>query len=108
MNPAQVFAASQDLRSTMLLSAVKYIYNGNKADLLAEATAGKQTAYRQLFEGHVGFMHNAVLTILGNRQDAKDGAQIVSFPLWRKAITITGESILSNRLCSLPSGPGLL
>jgi RNA polymerase sigma-70 factor (ECF subfamily) len=82
----------------MLASRVDYISDSSEADLLAEVASGNQTAYRQLFDKHIGFVYNAVLRILGNRQDAEDVTQDVFFTLWRKARSIRGESKLSTWL----------
>jgi RNA polymerase sigma-70 factor (family 1) len=67
-------------------------------ELIRKVAAGERTAFKQLFDSHSPRVHNLLLRLVGNRDDAEELTQDVFLSLWKHAGSIRGESKLSTWL----------
>ncbi len=67
-------------------------------ELIHKVAGGERLAFKQLFDSHSPRVHNLLLRLVGNRDDAEELTQDVFLSLWKHAESLRGESKLSTWL----------
>lgn len=72
--------------------------NIEERELVRRVAAGERAAFKQLYDSHSPRVHNLLLRLVGNRDDADELTQDVFLSLWKHAQSLRGESKLSTWL----------
>ena len=76
--------------------------NGNgETALIAGVRQRNQSAFKQLYDRHLGKIYGLCLRMTANRQMAEDATQEVFIQVWRKIDTFAGDSSFSTWLHAL-------
>jgi RNA polymerase sigma-70 factor (ECF subfamily) len=67
-------------------------------ELIRKIAAGERAAFKQLFDTNSPRVHNLLLRLVGNQNDAEELTQDVFLSLWKHAESLRGESKLSTWL----------
>ncbi len=67
-------------------------------DTVTRAQQGDPSAFRELYEAHVGRVHALCLRLAGNRQEAEEYTQDVFVRVWERLGTFRGESAFATWL----------
>jgi RNA polymerase sigma-70 factor (ECF subfamily) len=70
----------------------------HEQELIRKVATGDRAAFKQLFDSHSARVHNLLLRLVGNRDDADELTQDVFLSLWKHAESLRGESKLSTWL----------
>ena len=82
----------------MLDTTVHGVTDIQEQELIRKVAAGERAAFRQLFDIHSPRVHNLLLRLVSNRDDAEELTQDVFLSLWKYAESLRGESKLSTWL----------
>jgi RNA polymerase sigma-70 factor (ECF subfamily) len=82
----------------MLDTTVHGVTDIQEQELIHKVAAGERAAFKQLFDMHSPRVHNLLLRLVGNRDDAEELTQDVFLSLWKHAESLRGESKLSTWL----------
>jgi RNA polymerase sigma-70 factor (ECF subfamily) len=82
----------------MLDTRVHDITDIQEQELIRRVAAGERVAFKQLFDLHSPRVHNLLLRLVGNNDDAEELTQDVFLSLWKHADSLRGESKLSTWL----------
>jgi RNA polymerase sigma-70 factor (ECF subfamily) len=67
-------------------------------DTVTRAQQGDPSAFRELYESHVGRVHALCLRLAGTREEAEEHTQDVFVRVWERLSTFRGESAFSTWL----------
>jgi len=76
----------------------------NELELVSAVQRGDLTAYRKLYEVHVGMVHGVACRLLKDRSAAEDVTQEVFVKVWKDISAFRGDSKFStwlHRICTL-------
>lgn len=81
--------------------------SGSEKALIAMVKQGDQSAFRKLYDLHIGKVYALCLRLTGNRTQAEEASQEVFLTVWRKLNLYKGESRFSTWLHRLTSNTTL-
>ncbi len=67
-------------------------------DTVTRAQQGDPSAFRELYDAHVGRVHALCLRLAGNREEAEDHTQDVFVRVWERLASFRGESAFTTWL----------
>jgi RNA polymerase sigma-70 factor, ECF subfamily len=82
----------------MLDARVHDVTDIQEQELIRKVAAGERASLKQLFDLHSPRVHNLLLRLVGNGDDAEELTQDVFLSLWKHADSLRGESKLSTWL----------